>query len=65
MVFNSRRGRPYNPKKNPPGVGPHGLPVENQASMTAFEFSDFSEGTKQALKEILERKRVVEEKEKD
>lgn len=54
MSFRTRRGRAYNPRKNPPGVNNQGVPVPSESP--TIEFSEFSEGTERELKRILDAK---------
>ena len=59
MPFKNRRGRAYNPKKNPQVPNAQEIPAALPITAQTFEFSDFSEGTKQALKEILDRRTIT------
>lgn len=56
MTFNSRKGRLYNPRKNPPVLPQNEPKSETDAKASPFELSDYSDATKAAMKEIIEAK---------
>lgn len=57
MSFRTRRGRAYNPRRNPPVVNNQGVQVPSESP--TIEFSEFSEGTERELKRILDGKEAA------